>query len=114
MSSRPMVDVSYCCFLEAVPLVTAVAAAAEHVALATAPAAGGEGGCAGAGYNASELAGLVEAADLLGAAEVAAADEHLREGDTARAGEERAELLEVAGVHGEEGSTAVNGEERRG
>jgi hypothetical protein len=94
--------------------VTAVAAAAEHVALATALAAGGEGGCAGAGYNASELAGLVEAADLLGAAEVAAADEHLREGDTARAGEERAELLEVAGIHGEEGSTAVNGEERRG
>uniref|UniRef100_A0A0D9V7D4 Uncharacterized protein n=1 Tax=Leersia perrieri TaxID=77586 RepID=A0A0D9V7D4_9ORYZ len=87
--------------LEAVPLVAAVAAAAEHVSLAAAPAAGGEGGCAGSGYDAPELAGLVEAADLLGATEVAAADEDLREGDAARAREERGELLEVARVHGE-------------
>ena len=57
--------------LEAVPLVAAVAGAAEHVALAAAAGAGGgEGG--GGGHDAAELAGLVEAPDLLGAAEVAA------------------------------------------
>ena len=49
----------------------AVAGAAEHVALAAAAGAGGgEGG--GRGHDAAELAGLVEAPDLLGAAEVAA------------------------------------------
>ena len=57
--------------LEAVPLVAAVAGAAEHVALAAAAGAGGgEGG--GGGHDAAVLAGLVEAPDLLGAAEVAA------------------------------------------
>jgi hypothetical protein len=71
--------------LDAVPLVAAVAAAAEHVPLAAAPAAGAEGCCASAcGYDAAELTCLVEVAHLFGAAEVAAADEDLREGDAAR------------------------------
>jgi hypothetical protein len=90
--------------LGAVPLVAAVAAAAEHVLLAAAPAAGGEGGGAGAGHDAAELAGLVEAPDLVGAAEVAAPDEYLGQRGAPRgreAREERRELGEVARVHGE-------------
>ncbi|KAI4995457.1 hypothetical protein ZWY2020_035360 [Hordeum vulgare] len=42
----------------------------------------------------------MQVAELLGAAEVAAPDEDLRERDPAGAREERRELLEVAGVHG--------------
>jgi hypothetical protein len=84
--------------------VAAVAAAAEHVPLAAAPAACGEGGGDGAGHDAPELAGLVQASDLVGATEVAASDEDLRQRDAPRgrgAREERRELLEVARVHGE-------------
>jgi hypothetical protein len=81
--------------------VAAVAAAAEHVPLAAAPAAGAEGCCASACDDAAELTCLVLAAHLLGAAEVAAADEDLREGDAARgAREESGELLDVTRVHG--------------
>jgi len=85
--------------------VAAIAAAAEHVPLAAAPAADGEGGGGdGAGHDAAELAGLVEAPDLVGAAEVAAPDEDLGQRDAPRgreAREQRRQLLEVARVHGE-------------
>ena len=93
--------------LEAVPLVAAVAGAAQHVALAAAAGAvaGERGVGGGGGDDAAELAGLVEAPDLLGAAEVAAANEDLgqRHVVTAlllrvRVGEERGELGKVAGV----------------
>ncbi|KAI5006645.1 hypothetical protein ZWY2020_033888 [Hordeum vulgare] len=84
--------------LEAVSLVAPVAAAAQDVPLAAARAAGSEG--RGADHDTSELARLMQVAELLGAAEVAAADEDLRERDPAGAQEEHRELLEVAGSHG--------------
>jgi hypothetical protein len=87
--------------LDAVPLVAAVAAAAENVPLAGTPTAGADGGCAGSCHDAAELASLVEAANLLGAAEVAAADKDLREGGAAGcAWEEGGKLLHIARVHG--------------
>jgi hypothetical protein len=85
--------------LEAVPLVAAVAGAAKQVSLAAAAgAAAVERGAGSGGDDAAELPGLVEAPDLVGAAEVAAADEDLGQ---RHAGEERGELGQVAGVHGE-------------
>lgn len=75
-----------------------IAAAAQDVPLAAARATGSEG--RGADHDASELARLMQVAELLGAAEVAAADEDLGERDPAGAREERRELLEVAGIHG--------------
>nr|TKW26782.1 hypothetical protein SEVIR_3G213800v2 [Setaria viridis] len=87
---------------QAVPLVATVAGAAEYVPLAAAAGAGGGEG-RGGGDDAAELAGLVEAPDLLGAAEVAAADEDLgqRHAAALRVGEQRRELGEEGGVHGE-------------
>jgi hypothetical protein len=87
--------------LEAVPLVAAVAGGAEHVALgaaAGAAAAGRRGG-----DDAPELAGLVEAPHLLGAADVAAAHEDLgqRHAAARRVGQERGQLRQVARVHGQ-------------
>ncbi|KAI4970405.1 hypothetical protein ZWY2020_001319 [Hordeum vulgare] len=61
-------------------------------------AAAGEG--RGADHDTSELARLMQVAELLGAAEVAAVDEDLRERDPAGTREERHELLEVACIHG--------------
>jgi hypothetical protein len=87
--------------LEAVSLVAAVAAAAEHVPPPVAEGEGEDRRGGGWGDDAAELARLVEAADLLGAAEVVAADEDLRERHVATVGEQRPQLREEPRVHGQ-------------
>jgi hypothetical protein len=81
--------------------VAAVAAAAEHVPLPVAAGAGEDRGGGGRGDDAAELARLVEAADLLDAAEVAAADEDLRERHAPAVGEQRRQFREEPGIHGQ-------------
>lgn len=87
----------------AVLLPAPVAAAAGHVALVAAAAAGGMG--RGGGWrgrdDAVQLAGLVEALDLLDAPEVAAVHEDLREGQAQAGRQERGELRDEGVVHGQ-------------